>query len=171
MQANVDDARVTASTEDKHPTLFAVHEFAGPRSTPAEVCKKIGLNWFAAQKLHEEGWLSFDPQQVDRLTESQKAELTFLGSLVASGCDDRLLRQMLAGLEPPYTFHLDRMYYDWQSRSWQILRGDEDIRRAFDKWLDELSDSAQLARLQSLRDSVDRSILELRRSFANAAPW
>lgn len=167
----VREARVDAALEAEHPTLFAVHEFAPPRRTPEEVCRERGLNWIAALKLHEDGWLSFDPRRVGRMNPSQEAELIFLGSLVTSGCESYLLRQLLAELEWPYAYRIDRMYYDWPAGSWRILRGDEDVRRAFDQWLEELADSAQLERLTSLRDSVEQAILTLRRSFANATLW
>ena len=68
-------ARVTAGQQLLFP--------ANPRA----LCEQLGLNWWAALKLHEDGWLSFFPAATPRLDEVQEAELRFVGSLVIAGCD------------------------------------------------------------------------------------
>ena len=88
-----------------------------PRS-PREVCSEIGLNWWAALKLHEDGWLSFNPETTQALDAAEEAELVFVGSLVSAGCDWGLLAQLLNGLEKPYRYRVSEIYYDWLSQRW-----------------------------------------------------
>src|SRR6478609_2692760 len=55
--------------------------------SPRAICDEIGLNWWAALKLYEDGWLSFSPEAGGRLDETQESELRFVGALVVAGCD------------------------------------------------------------------------------------
>lgn len=64
-----------------------------------QLCEETGLNWWAAVKLHAEGWLSFDLQQAGQLDEAQEQELRFLGSLASVGCGLDLLGHLLHDLE------------------------------------------------------------------------
>src|SRR5262245_41851132 len=82
-------------------------------NTPRGVCDEVGLNWWAAIKLYDDGWLSFAPEVVSRLDESQEAELRFVGALVVAGCDRPMLAALLSGLPKPYAYHGSRLYYDW----------------------------------------------------------
>src|SRR6266403_1057733 len=102
-------ARVAAAQQ----LLFPTH--------PRAVCDSLGLNWWAALKLHEEGWLSFNPAETERLDEAQEAELRFVGSLVLAGCDGGMLRILLGGLSKPYAYRSNRLYYDWAARSWRLF--------------------------------------------------
>src|SRR3954471_9021936 len=79
-------------------------------SNPRAVCGEMGLNWWAAIKLYEDGWLSFCPEETSRLDEAQEAELRFVGSLVMAGCDRPMLTSLLDGLPKPYTYQGTRLY-------------------------------------------------------------
>ena len=41
-------------------------------ANPRAVCEQMGLNWWAAPKLYEDGWLSFSPANAPRLEEAQE---------------------------------------------------------------------------------------------------
>ena len=112
-----------------------------PRS-PREVCLAIGLNWWAGLKLHEDGWLSFNPEATQALDAAEEAELVFVGSLVSAGCDRGLLAQLLSGLEKPYQYCASEIYYDWLSRRWRML---PKVNReaVFDDWLEELQEAGE----------------------------
>ena len=129
-----------------------------------EVCASIGLNWLAALKLHESGWLSFDPKLAARLDPAQETELRFLGSLVSAGCDENLLKVLLSGLKKPYSYRAEMIYYDWTVRGWSILPTRLELREMFLKWLDDLAESAQIRMLEDLRDNVNSAIREIRGS-------
>lgn len=116
----------------------------------------------AALHLFESGWLSFDPSATPDLNPVQEAELRFLGGLVAGGCDDSLLRYLLSGLIKPYAYRLDRLYYDWEARCWQLAPNATEMRAQFDDWVEQLVDAGQMSLLESLRATVDRSIADLR---------
>src|SRR5213082_166279 len=63
-----------------HPSSIATAEqqLLFP-ATSRSVCDEIGLNWWAASKLFEDGWLSFPPDNSERLDEAQEMELRFVG--------------------------------------------------------------------------------------------
>ena len=144
METDVSTARVTRAQGLLFPPA------------PREVCNRIGLNWLAALKLHEAGWLSFDPQRFDQLEENQESELVFVGSLVAGGCDESMLKQMLAGLEKPYQYRLHRIYFDWQGGQWRLLPvvKDSDPDEIFTNWIEELMESGDIDKILELKDSI-----------------
>ena len=106
MNAYAERVRVDGGDLDQHPTLFDVGEHAGESQTPRGVCRRIGLNWLAAEELHRSGHLSFDPNKVDTLNTAQEAELVFLGCLTAAGCGAAMLELLLAGLRKPYAYRI-----------------------------------------------------------------
>ena len=167
MRGDVEDARVVSGSERGQRTLFSLDEYSTNRHTPRDICDKIGLNWLAVRELHRDGWLSFDPHAGSTLNASQEAELRFVGSLVAAGCDEGMLGELLAGLTRPYAYRLDRIYYDWETQSWMLVPTHDHLKQNFGKWVDELADSGELGKLQELRDRVSGSIEELRRLI----PW
>ena len=167
MNTDVDSARVPEDPHGSHPTLFPLAEVAGTRPAPRSVCDAIGLNWLAAAQLHERGWLSFDPASLEALTISQEAELRFLGALVAGGCDGSLLRKLLSELRPPYAYRLDRMYYDWQEGQWRLLPRSDELRERFDRWVDELVEQGDGAKLESM----ERKIQDATCSLRSQLPW
>jgi hypothetical protein len=84
-----------------------------------DLAKSIGLDWWAAKKLYDDKWLSFDPEINTTDSSSREAEFIFLGTLVAAGCDPHMLKRLLETLEKPYCYHLSGMYYDWAKRCWE----------------------------------------------------
>jgi len=107
---------------EKTPEFFKISSrqtLLYPRSA-RELCVSIGLKWEAANDLHQNGWLSFDPRSGVALDESQECELRFLGKLVVAGCDNRLLSTLLAGLERPYCYDVRQIYYDWHLQKWRV---------------------------------------------------
>src|SRR5882724_734988 len=114
--------------------MLAYPHFGGPQaarlggaqqllfpSTPRAVCDEMGLNWWAALKLYEDGWLSFSPETTPRLDESQEAELRFVGVLVLAGCDRPMLATLLSRLPRPYAYQPGRLYFEWATRQWKLL--------------------------------------------------
>ena len=167
MNTEVDAARISDDPHGEHPTLFPLADVSGSRPSPRSVCDAIGLNWLAARRLSEAGWLSFDPQSVSSLTIVQEAELRFLGAIVTTGCDESLLRKLLSDLRRPYAYRLDRMYYDWRDQCWRLLPREDEFRERFDRWLDDLVDRGEVARLESLEHSIQDAM----RSLRSALPW
>ena len=108
-------------------------------SEPRVVCNELRLNWWAAVKLHDEGWLSFAPEKTARLDEAQEAELRFVGSLVVAGCDHGMLGVMLKGLPKPYAYDLRRLFFDWLGRRWRLLPDNTpDAEGVFADWVEAL---------------------------------
>ncbi|HRT07214.1 MAG TPA: hypothetical protein P5038_02830 [Candidatus Paceibacterota bacterium] len=129
--------------------------------SPVAVCQELGLNWWTAQKLHEEGWLSFAPEKTAGLDESQEAELRFVGALVVGGCDRNLLEVLLKDLPRPYAYDLKRLFFDWETRRWKMLPEPEtDREAAFSEWVELLvqrRDARTLSGIAELaRDALSR---------------
>jgi hypothetical protein len=120
-----------ATTEPVQQVLFT--------ASPRVVCDEMGLNWWAALKLYEDGWLSFSPEQTSRLDDSQEAELRFVGALALAGCDRRMLASMLSSLPKPYAYHGSRLYFDWTRRHWRVLPDPKaHPESTFAEWLENL---------------------------------
>lgn len=139
-------------------------------STPRDICQRIGLNWMTAVSLHQRGILSFAPATVESLSDGQEAELTFLGSLVASGCDEGMLEHMLRGLQRPYQYLPDRVYYHWPSQEWRLMPQDEDVdmEQVFQDWIHELveaGDNEQLSEIETtVREAIERVKMDEKKS-------
>ena len=119
--------------------------------TPRGICDELALNWWAAIKLYEDGWLSFSPEATSRLDESQEAELRFVGSLVMAGCDRRMLASLLVGLPRPYAYHGSRLYYDWNAKGWRLLPDPRmNPEAAFAEWLEILVEKRDLGSLTGI---------------------
>jgi hypothetical protein len=131
-------------------------------ATPRSVCDEIGLNWWAAVKLHEDGWLSFSPQTTSHLDEGQEAELRFVGPLVVAGCDRTMLAALLKGLPKPYTYR-HRLYYDWPMRQWRplpdLMAGPE---AAFTDWLEALVEKNDAGSLRGVLELTHDALARLR---------
>ena len=120
-------------------------------ANPRAICEQMGLNWWAAVKLHEDGWLSFSPATTPRLDEAQEAELRFVGSLVIAGCDHAMLPILLGGLQKPYAYDLSRLYYDWAARCWRPLPDPRAHPEAsFAEWLGEMVESGDVNSLTGI---------------------
>jgi hypothetical protein len=150
---NPESARVTAAQQLLFP--------ANPRA----VCEQMGLNWWAALKLHEDGWLSFSPASTPRLDEAQEAELRFVGSLVIAGCDRGMLAILLDGLPKPYAYDAARLYYDWAARRWCLLPDPHAHPEAiFADWLETLVQSGEVSSLTGIlelgQDALSRVRME-----------
>jgi hypothetical protein len=131
--------------------------------SPRAICDEMGLNWWAALKLHEEGWLSFSPERTARLDERQEAELRFVGALVLAGCDRTMLATLLSSLPKPYAYHGSRLYYDWAARHWRLLPDPCANREAhFADWLDTLVEQQDIGSLTGIVELAHDALSRVR---------
>ena len=158
--------RPFASVEDdpEAARVSAAQQLLFP-ADPRALCEEIGLNWWATLKLHEDGWLSFPPQNTLRLDGAQEAELRFVGSLVLAGCDRQMLAVLLAGLPKPYAYELKRLYFDWATRRWRLLPDPlAQPEAAFADWLEVLVQTGDIGSLTGIgelaRDALARVRVE-----------
>jgi hypothetical protein len=150
-----DDSPETARVTAAQQLLFP----ANPRA----VCEQMGLNWWAALKLHEDGWLSFSPPDTPRLDEAQEAELRFVGSLVIAGCDRGMLAILLDGLRKPYAYDAARLYYDWPARRWRLLPDPHAYPEAvFADWLENLIARGEVSSLTGILELGQDALSRLR---------
>jgi hypothetical protein len=127
-----------------------------------QLCDKIGLNQWAAAKLHEDGWLSFLPEATAELSQNQEYELRFIGALVAGGCGSALLAELLKDLDKPYCYNGNHIYYDWAEKSWQSIPDPRDeIETLVEEWIDELKDICDVEQLKQIKTKVDDALSSL----------
>jgi hypothetical protein len=128
-------------------------------NSPRSVCEALGLNWWAALKLYEDGWLSFNPEQTERMDEAQEAELRFVGSLVLAGCDRQMLATLLGGLSKPYAYRSTRLYYDWVARTWRLLPDPSENHEAvFADWIDSLVETGDKGSLAGILELANDAL-------------
>ena len=123
----------------------------------------MGLNWWAALKLHEDGWLSFAPVHTPRLDEAQEAELRFVGGLVIAGCDRGMLAILLDRLLKPYAYDRTLIYFDWLERRWRCLPDPQAHPEAlFADWLDKLSQQGDVNSLTGILELTQDALARVR---------
>jgi hypothetical protein len=122
----------------------------------------MGLNWWAALKLSEDGWLSFAPDATTRLDETQETELRFVGSLVVAGCDRNMLSTLLAGLPKPYAFPVNKLYFHWAARQWRILPDPVmNPEAAFTEWLESLVERGDTSSLRGILELAQDALARM----------
>jgi hypothetical protein len=131
-------------------------------ATSRSVCDEMGLNWWAALKLSEDGWLSFAPDATARLDETQETELRFVGSLVVAGCDRNMLSTLLAGLPKPYAFPVNKLYFHWTARQWRILPDPVmNPEAAFTEWLESLVERGDISSLRGILELTQDALARM----------
>jgi hypothetical protein len=128
--------------------------------SPREVCREIGLNWLAALRLRDSGWLSFDPEAKSELEEPEEAELRFIGSLVACGFDESQLSILLKELEKPYRYRIESLYFDFLTKKWRLIPDTSDII-VIQECIDNLKKEGEIEPLQSLYEYIEEALEEL----------
>ena len=131
-------------------------------STARSVCDEIGLNWLAAIKLYEDGWLSFSPEDAGRLNETEESELRFVGALVVAGCDRGMLSSLLSGLPKPYALPANKLYFNWVARQWRILPDPVGNPEAtFSEWLESLVQRGELGSIRGILELTHEALARL----------
>ena len=161
--SEVEQARVSSEHGDT-ATLFPLTGYGRPPLSPRAVCEQIGLNWMMAARLHAGGWISFAPSEVDQLDRAQEAELRLTGSLVAAGCDEELMGQLLAPLRRPYAYRIERLLYNWEDRCWELRPDAGNLLRDAEHCIDRLSETGEMAQLGQLRTRIDYYLRESQRT-------
>jgi hypothetical protein len=112
---------VHGAMSDKLPRVYDSGQLSLFPTAPRDLCKRLGLSWWAAGQLFKESLISFDPEEIELLDEPQMAELTFVGSLVAANCPGDILHDLLSTLIKPYCYSHNTIYYHWPSSSWKKI--------------------------------------------------
>jgi hypothetical protein len=133
-------------------------------ANPCAICQEMGLNWWAALKLHQDGWLSFPPDRTPQLDEAQETELRFVGALVIGGCDHNMLNSLLCTLPKPYAYDPRRLYYDWSVRRWRVLLEPHSNPEAvFADWLEALVQTCDISTLTGIDELAHDALARVRR--------
>jgi hypothetical protein len=144
--------------------VVAMQQLLFPPS-PRLICDELGLNWWAAVKLFEDGWLSFPPEHTHHLDEAQEAELRFVGALVLAGCDRPMVAKLLRGLPRPYAYDLRRIYFDWLEGCWQLIpEALESSETRFAGWIEAMVQRGDIAHLAGIIELAQDAVGRIRSS-------
>lgn len=121
------------------------------------MCVLIGLNWMTVEQLAEAGLLSYKPVPEKELNPAQECELTFVGQLVAAGCDMRMLKRLLQPLDGPFTYSHHRIYYDWQQGDW-VEKPSFEPHNIAQTYIESLTESGDSAALHDLKAQIDDAL-------------
>lgn len=147
-----------SESESDLPKASGHQKLLFPQSA-RDVCEEIGLNWWAAIKLFEEGWLSFDPRAAAELNDAHDAELRFVGSLITAGSSPELLRHLLSGLSKPYHYQNSEIYYDWRENRWRPLpEPANDPEAVLGEWIHTLVENQNVPRLTQLKEQIELAL-------------
>ena len=84
-----------------------------------DVLQRHGQSAHVARNLHYRGLLSFDPDEVGRLSPAEEAELDFLAG-IARVVGLRGIDGVLEGLTRPYAYPLSELLYDFAAARWCV---------------------------------------------------
>jgi len=134
---------------------------------PRDLAESIGLDWWAAKKLYDDKWLSFDPETELINSSSMESEFIFLGSLVAAGCDPRMLKRLLTALEKPYFYDISKIYYNWPKQRWEYLPYNGLAAQIVAEVISSLEDNEDFDGLEKLKNEAQEAINRLNAEFGN----
>ena len=124
-----------------------------------KLCKEIGLDPWAAFKLYDDGWLSFDPETTNELSEQQECELRFVSSLVTGGLSPRLLPEIVQSLEKPYCYEGRKIYYDWTEKRWRLIpKILNEIETQFNEWIEDLVNAKNTETLEEMQEKIQAAL-------------
>ena len=125
---------------------------------PRDLADTIGLDWWAAKKLYDDEWLSFDPETslIDNF--GMETEFVFLGSLVSAGCTPRILSKLLNRLEKPYRYDIREVFYDWPSQTWKDLPSQITREETAEEIICELEDQEDIDSLLEIKAMLQEAI-------------
>jgi hypothetical protein len=126
---------------------------------PHQLLEEVGMDWWTAITLFKDGFLSFDPRRTLMEWQEQELEFRFLAGLVAMGCDSRMLRRLLEGLEKPYSYDLTQMRFNWAEAEWENCYEPEEI---IEKHLEELTDEDDRDSLEAIETLVNKALEQVR---------
>ena len=148
----------TSNDNPEYARITADQDLLFPKSA-LELCKEIALDPWAAAKLHDDGWLSFDPETTNALSEQQECELRFIGSLVTGGLSPRLLPEFLKDLKKPYIYEGRKIYYDWTEKRWRLIPQIlNEIETQFDEWIDDMVKGENTDRLEEMQEKLKAAL-------------
>ena len=124
--------------------------------TAAEIAERVGLDEQAIQKLWDMKLLSFDPSTKQQLESAEATELRFLSSLLATGCDEPMFKNLLVSLKYPYQYRVDHIYFDWPKKRWRMIPDLSDIDKDefLRTWLNEIVDDGDTKTLLQITEMV-----------------
>ena len=129
---------------------------------PRELADEIGVDWWTVLKLHDDGFLSFDPETESITTVGQEDEFKFLAFLTRAGCDPRMLSVLVKDLSKPYDIDLNQHYFDWRSLQWERLPEQPDAGTVVEDYLGDLCEDANVAELQELKENIQSMLNKLK---------
>jgi len=122
--------------------------------------EKRGCSEHQAELLFGLGLLSFNSGQTKELEEYELNEVIFLKTLYFdSGLPKENVLAMLSGLEKPYSFSFDEIYWDFSQKEWQYLPVELE-QPEIEGLVDQIAEEEDFDRLKSVKESIESILKE-----------
>jgi len=119
-----------------------------------------GCSEHQAELLFGLGLLSFNPAEVRELEEYELNEVIFLKTIYFdSGLPKENVLAMLSGLEKPYSFSFDEIYWDFSRKEWQYLPVELE-QLEIEELVDQITEEEDFDRLKSVKESIESILKE-----------
>ena len=120
--------------------------------------KRMGIQMMAVRFLYSEGILSFDPDMINNLDETQIQEILILRPFILAGTSVNELRTILDVL--PSIFGISRFYnFNWTKLIWEQIPSELEINEnTIIEYIHELEDTDHLT---ELKEVIETRLTEL----------
>ncbi len=121
---------------------------------PWDEVEAWGCSRDQAKLLFDQGLASFNPAEKEAFEGYEVRELVFLKTLYFdSGLPKENVLAMLAGLEKPYSYSFDEIYWNFYRKEWNYLPAPE--QPEIEELVDQLVEDEDFSRLKSVKESIE----------------
>lgn len=132
---------------------------AGLFKYPWDEAETRGCSKHQAELLFSLGLLSFNPAGMKEFEEYELNELVFLKILYFdSGLPKENVLAMLAGLEKPYSYSFDKIYWDFAHKEWEYIPVPEEPE--IEELVNQLAEDEDFDHLKSVKESIESILKE-----------
>ena len=118
-----------------------------------EVLNQLSMSISSISLLYKDGYLSFDPAKKKELNAFEYYELDFVCSLINSCLSLESINYMLSKLDKPYSYEIDKVYYDFKAKEWKLIPIPEEP--SIEELIDEIADEEDYKRLKEIKAKID----------------
>jgi hypothetical protein len=137
---------------------------------------EYSISFYHAGLLFQENYLSFNPEEKKELYNFELAELIFLKTLFFdSGLSKEHIYLILKGLDKPYRYSFNDIYWDLQDNSWKsfIDKSEQYVNENYRTIIEEdfevyVDDCEDIDYLESMIEHIDFRVQSLRENDEQA---
>lgn len=114
-----------------------------PKLNEVAVEHKVSID--EMKRWYDKGWLSFNPDEKEELSDLDIFEIKFIRDVVRSGLSDAFVEKLFSQLPKPYSYDPNRIAYSFKlgwveyTESYEEIDYAEVIEEHIEEWLNEIS--------------------------------